>query len=128
MGRDVARSRCGRGAVRGASLGTAGAGAAAVLTDAVAADAMTSETVFVARVSMLAALARTDAGVPARAAETMEELAVISCEASPCASVMAAPASCSAWSVLNGSERAVAGTARTPHAITATRAQMRTQP
>lgn len=89
---------------------------------------MTSETVFAASFSTPAALVAPDAGLLATAVETREEVAASSCEASACASAMAVSACWSAFPVLKGSERAVAGTARTPHAITATRAQTRTQP
>jgi len=79
-------------------------------------------------VSTLAALVGTDAGLLATAADTREELVARSCDATDCAFAKAEFACCSALPVLNGSARAVAGTARTPHAITATRAQARTGP
>jgi hypothetical protein len=83
---------------------------------------------FAASFSMPVAVVGTDAGSLAVGVETAEEVAASSCEARAWASVRAASACCSAVPVVKGSERAVAGTARTPHAITATRAQMRTQP
>jgi len=96
---------------------------------------MTFETVFAAFLSSLAAVASTlaalvgrDAGLLGTAVVTREELVARSCDATDCAFAKAEFACCSAFPVLNGSERAVAGTARTPHAITATRAQARTGP
>jgi len=96
---------------------------------------MTFETVFAAFLSSLAAVASTlaalvgrDAGWLATAADTREEVVARSCDAADCAFAKAEFACCSALPVLNGSARAVAGTARTPHAITATRAQARTGP